>query len=289
MKALLSVLLSLFLFYTIGFGQNSKTIHGYLHNKYTFSPVEGAFVFIQDSSLTTYSDNTGHYSITIPRRTKKLNIQHENYVKEEIRLYRPTRGLNVWMIPLSKKSDRYGKTSGKNVVAWLPTKLIWGALGMRYERFIGMKYSAGLYVDWYYKGKQYFGEEEYTGFKATPTFRYYLKHHEASGLYVQASAILGYFDFSVLNYVDPYDAGDSYSVQDKFWTGGAGFAIGGCFAYGKSRHAYLDMNVGMQIMPANYPNTMQTPKGLYEHYPTWWYVVGPGTIIEIKIALGGIF
>ena len=214
---------------------------------------------------------------------------HENYELDRIRLSRRHTRVDLRMYPLKEFKIRYGELPGKNSISWLPLKLIWGALGLRYERFIGMKFSIGTYVDWYFKGKQYFGDEEYTGLKVTPTFRYFFRHHEAMGFYIQGSAIIGYFDFSVLNYLHPSVHEISYSVTEKFWTGGFGGAIGAYFSFVRNNSGFIDLNVVFQVMPANYPLSIDTPNGVYEHYNGWWYLGGPGSIIEIKIAIGGIF
>jgi len=269
--------------------QKMKTIYGNVNARNTFEYLSGVSVISKDSSFSTLTDEMGSYSLTVTRKTKRIFFHHEDYHSVNIKLRLYTRKLDVRMKKNSPEREKYGELSKKNALSVLPLKLILGALGLRYERFIKQKYSAGLYFDWYFRGRQYFGDEEYTGFKATPTFRYFFMHHNAMGFYLQASAIIGYFDFSVLNYVHPSDHEDEYPVEYYFWTGGAGAAIGAYFALGKARQSFIDMNIGWQIMPANYPYTMETPNGTYEHYNGWWYLGGPGSIIEIKIALGGIF
>ena len=286
----ISISLLLILLVSVANGQITKTMYGYVHDRYTYAPLEGVVVHADDSKVIAYTDSNGYYRIEIPRKSFKLYFQHENYNPEKIGFSYASRRQDARMAPLDKDAEKYGTPAGKNAIAWLPTKLIWGALGLRYERFIGSKFSVGAYADWYFKGQQYFGEEEYTGIKVSPTFRYFFRHHEAMGFYIQASAIIGYFDFSVLNYVHPSDHEEEYSVSDYFWTGGAGFAIGAYFTFSKKNKAFLDMNVGWQLLPANYPTEVDTPYGIeYEHYNTWWYLGAPGSFIEIKIAIGGIF
>jgi hypothetical protein len=252
--------------------------------------LKAVFVYNADSSIVSYTNSAGYYEINIPRKYLKLYFHHEKYKPEKIRFSHTARRQDARLAPINKDAERYGKPAGRNAISWLPTKLIWGAVGLRYERFIGSKFSVGTYADWYFKGQQYFGDEEYTGIKVTPTFRYFFRHHEAMGFYIQASAIIGYFDFSVLNYVHPNDHEEVYSVEDFFWTGGAGFAVGAYFAFSRGNTAFIDLNIGYQILPANYPSTVETPFGSnYEHYNTWWYMGGPGSVIEIKIAIGGLF
>lgn len=272
------------------FGQITKTMYGYVNDRYTYAPLKGVSVQTDGSRIVAYTDTNGYYRIKIPRKNLKLYFQHEQYKPEKIGFSHTARRQDARMAPTDTAAARYGKPAGKNAISWLPTKLIWGAVGLKYERFIGSKFSVGTYADWYFKGQQYFGDEEYTGIKVTPTLRYYFRHHEAMGFYIQAAAIIGYFDFSVLNYVHPDDHEEVYSVEDFFWTGGAGFAVGAYFSFSRTNIAFIDLNVGWQIMPANYPTQVETPFGsIYEHYNTWWYAGGPGSFIEIKIAIGGIF
>ena len=265
--------------------QKMKTIRGHINDKYTYEAILGVRVFSADSAISSTTDGMGAYSITMPRKSKRIYFHHGEYESVNIRLAHYTRRLDVRMKPYSAENEKYGELSGKNALAWLPTKHILGALGLRYERFIRLRYSIGLYFDWYYRGRQAFGSEEYTGFKATPTFRCYFMHHKAMGFYVQVSAILGYFDFAKLNYENPNRADDYISTTYIFWTGGMGGAVGAYFAFGRKKHIYLDMNIGIQFLPATYP----TEKETYTHNNLWWYAGGPGSIIEVKIAIGGIF
>jgi hypothetical protein len=268
-----------------------KTMFGYVNDRYTYAPLKDVSVYAADSNTIAYTDSTGYYEISIPRKNLKLYFHHNKYKSEKIGFSHTARRQDARMAPIAADAEKYGKPAGRNAISWLPTKLIWGAVGLRYERFIGSRFSIGTYADWYFTGQQYFGDEEYTGIKVTPAFRYFFRHHEALGFYIQASAIIGYFDFSKLNYVtDGSSSRYVYSVADFFWTGGAGFGVGAYFSFSRKNTAFLDLNVGWQILPANYPSTVETPFGsTYEHYNTWWYMGGPGSFIEIKIAIGGIF
>ena len=50
------------------------------------------------------------------------------------------------------------------------------------------------------------------------------------------------------------------------------------------------MNIGFQYFPVDWPDKAKDSNGTtYDHNKTWWYFGGPGSIIEIKIAIGGIF
>lgn len=56
------------------------------------------------------------------------------------------------------------------------------------------------------------------------------------------------------------------------------------------KHFSININIGLQIMPSNYPKKVTDDSGkTYTHNGLWWYAGGPGSIIEIKLAFGGIF
>ncbi|MFA5417728.1 MAG: hypothetical protein WC341_04635 [Bacteroidales bacterium] len=51
-----------------------------------------------------------------------------------------------------------------------------------------------------------------------------------------------------------------------------------------------DFNIGFQFMPHNYAREITGEHGeKYKHNPLWWYLGGPGSEIELKLAIGGIF
>lgn len=267
--------------------QKMKLMYGKVTDAFTHRGVEGVMVSTEDSSYLIKTKDFGAYELNIPRKTKWLNYNHHNYEPKHIRLKPSTRRLNVKMI--SYEPRIYDSPEGKNSLSFLPTKLLLGAIGLRYERFIKVRYSLGTYVDWYFAGRQFFGGEEYTALKVSPSIRYYIRRHKELGFYVQATAIVAYFDFAKLNYNNNYRSGDYISTTAIFWSGGFGAAIGIYFVKGRGNHFYLDINAGFQYLPANYPDEMPTSRRVYEHNKTWWYFGGPGSVIEIKFAIGGIF
>lgn len=289
-----TILLLLFGLFSISlFGQHikTKTINGRVSDKYTFYGIEDVAILLKDSTLVSKTDSLGYYTLNLPKKEKRLFFTNKDYHTLKIRTGYSSKKINVRLKPLKRPPNSYGDLSGKNMLGWLPLKHILGALGLKYERFIKKKYSVGAYVDWYYKGRQFFGSEEYTGFKCTPTFRYFFIHHWAMGFYVQASAIVGYFDFSKLNY--EYDTQrsttDEISITYNFWSGGAHVGIGGYFAHKEGKNACLDVSIGIQIFTEQYPSEKEANNKTYTHNSGWWYLGGPGSIFEFKLSLCGIF
>jgi len=266
-----------------------KLIYGRVMDKYTVIGIDSVRIYSKDSLFSTTSVVHGTYNLMIPGKERKLYFVHKDYYREKVRLKEKTRILDVRLKPLVQLEERFGEPAGKNAVAWLPSKHILGALGLRYDRILGQRLSAGIYVDWYYRGRQFLGSDKYTGIKVTPTGRYYFIHHEYSGFYLQLSAMAGYFDFSELNYEYVSNSGDEVSVTYNFWTGGAGAAIGSYFVLGKSELIYLDINLGTQFMPAKWPDDIEANGKTYSSNKNWWYFSGPASFFEIKIAVGLIF
>ena len=143
-------------------------------------------------------------------------------------------------------------------------------------------------MTYYYNGRQLFGSEEFTGIKISPYFRFYFKRNKSYGFYVQGATIIAYFDFSVLNY--NYSNSNTISVPTIFWTYGLSGALGFTNILGNSKHFIIDMNIGWQYLPAPFAENITNEHNTeYTHNSLWWIVGGPGSVIEIKLAIGGIF
>ena len=52
------------------------TLAGYIREKQTGNPIEGAFVFAEGSSASTISDENGFYSLTLPNGKEKVIVQY---------------------------------------------------------------------------------------------------------------------------------------------------------------------------------------------------------------------
>ncbi len=271
--------------------QKMKLMYGRVADRYSEKGIKGVLIIVDDSTYFTTTLDLGAYEISIPRRSKWLYYRHDEYEPLNIRLKPPTRRLDVRLKPYYYINP-HGPATEKFAFGFLPLKLVWGALGIKLEGFIREKFSMGIYFDWYFRGRQLFGGEEYYGFKASPFVRYYFKRNEKRGFYAQASALVGYFDFEKLNYFNhnqyPYEISKRYIL----WTGGFGAAVGVYVVLVESRHkhTYFDMNIGFQYFPVDWPDKAKDSNGtIYDHNKTWWYFGGPGSVIEIKIAIGGIF
>ena len=288
MKSPLAIIVVLFLWISVSFGQSEKTkrIRGEVINGASGLGIESVRISSKDTAYWATSKRNGQFVIKIPKYTDSLLFLHDEYQPKIILIKPFYKSVGVELIRFLPDSNDLPQL--KNTLSFLPIKLITGAASIRYERFLTTNQSVGAYLTYYYRGREYFGTEEFTGFKASPYFRFYTKRNKSYGVYIQATAIVAYFNFTELNYV--YEGVSTLSVETNFWTAGAGVAFGITDVFKNSKHFIIDINIGFQIMPSTYPMEITDDHGrTYSHNGLWWYAGGPGSLIEIKLAFGGIF
>lgn len=261
-------------------------MHGKIINNKSGLGISGVSISTLDSNFVTTSGTTGVYQFTIPKSVNILSFSHDEYKSKIVSLDKSDRNIKVQLQRI--KPDSADLPTLKNTLSFLPTKLLSGGFSVRLERFIKTRYSVGSYLTYYYRGRQLFGSEKFTGLKASPYFRFYFKRNKSYGFYIQGAAIISYFDFSRLNY--KYSNSKTVSIPTKFWTYGLGGALGITNIVGNSKHFIIDINIGWQYLPVNYDKSFTDEHGVeYTHNSLWWIAGGPGSAIEIKLAIGGIF
>lgn len=286
MKVILTILLATMFLFSVGQEEKMKQIRGEVINLESGLEISDVTVCTMDSAYSVKTLKLGRFFIKVPCSTDALVFSHEDYQTKVFKSKSLKRVINIGLRRI--KPDSVDLPQFNNTISFLPLKLITGAFSMRLERFIKTKYSGGMYITYYYNGRQYFGSEEFTGIKVSPYFRFYIKRNKSYGVYVQATVIIAYFDFSKLNY--NYENRYTKSVETNFWTGGIGAAFGITDIVRNSKHFIIDINVGWQLLPSVYPTEITGEHGLiYTHNNLWWAVGGPGSIVEIKLAIGGIF
>ena len=259
----------------------------YQHNRNKRQLIPDVNIYTKDKSISTVSDSNGYFRILLPKKERNLIFQHPDYKTRTISLASISRRVNVSLSPL----DTSGPANQRHAVGWLPTKLFWGMISLKYEFWIKARHSIGIYGDYYFYGWELFGSEKFKGIKITTFYRYYFSRTAKKAYYAQASAILAYYDFEELYYHYHYGYPYDIPVRYMFWTGGFGLAVGWNYIFGEPRKSniYVDINLGFQLLPAPWPEQLPDPKERYKHNKTWWYLGGPGSVIELKLALGGIF
>lgn len=272
--------------FSVGQDQKMRQIRGKVINSESGLEISNVLVSTQDSSYSVKTLKHGSFYMKVPQSADFILFSHDDYNTKAYELKYLKRVVNIRLDKIVPDSSYLPML--KNTLTFLPTKLITGALSIRVERFIKTSYSAGLYITYYYNGKQYFGSEEFTGLKISPYFRYYFRRNKSYGVYAQATVIIGYFDFSRLNY--NYVHSYTKSVETNFWTGGIGGAFGITDIIRNSKHFIVDINIGFQLLPSLYSTEITDEHDRkYTHNNLWWIVGGPGSIVEIKLAVGGIF
>ncbi len=264
----------------------TKLIRGEVLNTVSGLGIKEVVVSTLDFKQMAKTNGYGGYSIRIPKTVDSLLFQHPLFATKVVRIKKKHhRVLDTEMTRLIP--DAADLPNAKTSVSFLPLKFITGALSLRVAYFIKTEHALGAYVTWYYNGRQYFGNERFTALKATPYYRYYYERNKSFGAYIQLGAIIGYFDFTNLEY--NYSNKLNTSVPAFFWTGGFGFATG-IEDIVKMSGVALDINIGFQYLPPRYPVSVTNEHGtVLEHNNTWWFLGGPGSLVEIKISIGGLF
>lgn len=283
-----TILIFLLLSSVYSFGQQVKMKHVQvkMRNETSGLGIKDVRISTSDNAYSFVTERKNIILIRIPKSTDSLVFNHKDYFNNVIGLKPGTKRVKVLLTPLVLDSNDLPKL--KNSLTFSPIILPWGRLELTYERYIKTKFSLGVILKWYYK-EQNSMYNKYTAYQASPFFRYYFVRKKSYGFYMQAKLMIAYFDFRKLLF--EWDNIVEYS-EDRFWTGGAGFAIGYNDILGNTKHLILDMHVGYQVLPALYPGKM-TVDG-YGNLPftsrtLWWYIGGPGSVIEVRISIGGIF
>ena len=292
MRTALVVFLFLLSISLSGQEKRMRTIHGKVTDKKSGLSISDVRIRPNDTNYYTTSGKIGEYKFSIPKRSRSLFYSHPDYEEYHVKINPFAKRVDVRMIPIIKIRHTYGPARGHFAIGFLPMKLMWGALGVKLEVFMINKLSAGTFFDWYFSGFQYFGGEKYSGYKISPFMRFYFIRNEKHAIYTQGSAVYGYFDFEKLNYTFgdewPYEISIGY-LQESW---GFGIGLGYCVTLidTKLKRLFVDINLGIQYLPANWPEENNSYHGrTADHNKTWWYLGGPGSIIELKLSLGGIF
>ncbi len=264
-----------------------KKLNVKVRNETSSLGIKGVEISTEDRAHSFVTKRKSYNMIRIPKSTDSLVLQHKDYFSKTIPLKPRTKRVTTYMTRLVLDSNDLPKL--KNTLTFSPLILVRGRIELTYERYFNSRYSVGISLKWYFNGQSIGAYNQYTAYKASPIFRYYFVRKKSYGGYLQAKLMLAYFDFSKLLF--EFVKMDVYS-EDSFWTGGVGFAVGYNDILGNTKHLILDMSVGFQVLPALYPVSMKVDgygNVLFTSRFNWWYLGGPGSIIEARISIGGIW
>jgi len=258
---------------------------GKVYHFYQGNRLDSVTLRLSDNKILGFTDSKGEYVVAVPRSLDSLNLFLEGYrpMKISSRSHGP-----FGLVPINPHDSDLQRVKWKNVLSISPMELMRGGIGVRYERFINNRHALGLHTSYYFFNKTTnillqdddtdwaYIIEEFDGIKLAPFYRYYLKKNAMGGNYLEAKPITGYFYFP--------GRPDSNENPYYFWTFGGG-AAWGIMTIKHDSHLTMNLTFGLQYFP------MQDPQNAYnESYNTdWWYFLGPGSIVEIKFTLGGLF
>ncbi len=293
---------------SISLSGQDRIAKGYVFDKYSNLLIDSARVNVVGTDTIKYTNEAGGFTIHVPKKHHYLLVSKEGYKLAEITLkpgfqYRP---LSVMLIPLFSGSTAPSPADSlfgtyKNALTLSPLELIGGAVALRYERFLHRRHAIGLHGSFYLFGRKplTIGSEyeyyvKFQGFKLSSFYRFYPLRKNTFGLFVEGKIPVGYIHFNQLTY--RYASGSSNRVHLKydFWSIGWGLSAGFMFRLPKTLHGVGNISIGYQYFPIDVPETVEVDLGngtiLTGKTDTdWWYRGGPGTRVDIKLTIGGIF
>jgi len=309
--ALRKLLFLITLFVSINLFGQEKVAKGYVIDKNNNVFIEGAMVNVAETDTIEYTNDVGEFKINVPKKHRWLLVSKDGYNAAKIPL---TPGFQHKMIkvgiqplidtstlskPLSAADSSF--LTFKNAISLSVFELINGAVAVRYERFLKQKHSLGIHASFYLFGRNpvTFGSEydyyvRYQGIKMSPFYRFYLLRKKSFGFFAEGKIQFGYVHFSELDYHYSSNTHPRVKVEQSFTSLGWGVSVGIMFKLPKTEHTIVNVSIGYQYFPIYVPETIQheLSDGTILTLPTdtyWWYQGGPGTKVDIKLTIGGIF
>ncbi len=284
-------LLFAFLALSYAFSQ-TKTIRGYTLDLKTREPLEGVVIFCASSNVTATSGKSGRYKITVPKTATELSFDFPGYQTFSLDLQRHPKYSGQEVNLRCDSCDGLALPLKKNVIAIAPVEFFNLTTTLQYEHFVKPDISVGILLSPFYNSKQLIYQEPvYTGLKFAPFYRYYPWRNLRNGAFLQLKLIGGYFELDDISY---HRIDYVISISDEFWTFGFGLAWG--WAWYPYKKMVMNLSLGFQLFPMKSPSTITKDGQEYHRGNTNlllaidpWYFGGPGSLIEIKFTMGGIF
>lgn len=274
---------------------NNELIRVEVSEAGTKEPVSGAAIRLQNRDIIAYTDIEGYALVTFPRTIKSYLITHDHFDSREVSIRFNGPKKPAPHIVLERQIFRPIDTAWKarkNAIGWAPGELLSGAIGLHYERFLNPKNSIGLHTSFYAFGcvlrPLYYNYSRFNGIKLAPFYRYYISRNKYKGLFLEGKLLWGYFDFYKLTYLVGYEDYNSYNINYDFQSMGFGVSIG-TMIIPNLKSFDLNLSVGYQYFPAEFISYTDESGNVYPYDDSWWYWGGPGSMIEIKFTIGGIF
>ena len=259
--------------------------------------IEHASILSTDSLTIGITDEKGRSNILIPKTLDTLIIAHPDYATIVRKLKRRDKQGHLMLIFMDRvKLDEYDSVwrTNRNALQLCPFELFNTGLGIRYTRFIKNQVAVGIHATFYFQSlftnRQ--PDNRYDGFKLAPFFRFYFFRNIYKGAFLETKLLGGYLSSDRIVYSMP-DDDYSHLYTDSFWTYGIAFSVG--YDWYLNEKVDLGFILGIQAFPNGAPKTIEYDGTTYERgsnsiFPLDnWYFAGPGSIIEMKFLIGGIF
>ena len=249
-------------------------------------------------SLTVgVTDEYGRSSFFIPKAFDTIIYSHPDYATKVRKLKGRAKQGHLMLVYLDRVNPYEYDSAwriNRNAIQVCPFELFNTGLGLRYTRFVKINMAVGIHSTFYFQSL--FGNSQpdnrYDGFKLAPFFRLYFFRNMYKGAFFEAKLMGGYFSSDKIVYSMP-DADYGILYTDSFWTYGTAIAVG----YDWYLHGKIDIGftLGIQAFPNGAPKTIDYKGVTYERgsnsiFPVDnWHFAGPGSVIEAKFLIGGIF
>jgi hypothetical protein len=283
--------------------KDSRNFSGKVFNEQSLLPVPGVSVWVLKANKEVFTDAAGFYSLVLPKGPQFLFISHQGFYPKKAALSPPfNRQFNFGLLSIADDSIKKVRVKNemdsirqvnKNAISFFPVQIILGGVALQYERhFKNIKNSIGMYGAAYLYGWAG-NDSRYTGFKLAPYFRHYAWMKSKKSFFFDYQLMVGYFDFHPLAY--NYDYGYYRVYKDvNFWTAGGGISLGWMMRTPRSTRNFMSISLGLQYFPMYVPNKLESDAHSagnlnYTAGKTWWYIWGPGSVVQVKITFGRIF
>lgn len=178
------------------------------------------------------------------------------------------------------------------VITFAPQGLV-NKFRMKYENVLNENMTVGVYFNAYFYSLNMY----YKGMRVDPFIRLYPTGKAPKGIYIQAKAVIGYFnsdlayDFSYDSQINGKDTTFTLTQMRNrnFSTFGGGMGIGYQLLVGRGQMP-IDFFIGFQYSKFTAPQTiMYNNKTYTTSDDVVWYVFGPGSFLNCNIGIGFSF
>ena len=273
-------------------------LKGLVKDRYTQKTIMNAEIRMENNQVVSFSKENGYFEVALPKTNLNLIINHAEYKTKVVEVKKNTRHdhyMEIWLDSSNPHMKDSANRKMNNLLVLMINELFTGSVGLNYERFVSFKHAVGFNMSSYLFGFGYLplfnqGTARYVGLKAAPYYSFYFSRTMRRGAFVQGKIMAGYFDFEKLYYYYPSDSRYGEYRSEQFSSFGFGAGVGWYALLPKMKHGVFKIYIGYQLFPMYVPSTTESDRyGTLKVENNWWYINGPGSVVEIKFSMGGIF